>query len=122
MSRTIRKQSGDRYWRDKHRSKYNFKMSNLRSYIKGNYWHMDGEAVPMTHEEIENQIQEDILNHEKKDGHWWSSINANVKWHSNKLVRGANRMELHRVMKDPENYDYNRDHDLRKKGLWWVYD
>lgn len=122
MSRTYRKKSGNRYWRDKHRSKYNFNMINPRRYIKGSFWRLDGEAVPMTHEEIEVEIQEDILKHEKKDGYLWDSISKNVKWHSNKMVRGANRAELHRVMKDPENYDYNRDHDLRKKGLWWVYD
>lgn len=119
MSRTYRKKSGDRYWRNKHRSKFNFSMINPFS---AKYWQMCGEAVPMTHEEIEAEILEGILNNEKKDGHWHDSVNANVKWHSNKMVRSSNRMEIHRVMKDPENYEYNRDHDLRKKGLWWVYD
>lgn len=122
MSRTYRKQSGDRHWRDKHRSKYNFNMINPHRYIKGNFWHMDGEAVPMSWDEVDAEIQEGILSNEKKDGHWWDSINQSVKWHSNKMVRQGNRHELHRVMKDPENYDYNRDHDLRKKGIWWIYD
>ncbi|WYX90405.1 hypothetical protein PTQ24_000130 [Salmonella phage KKP_3822] len=75
---------------------------------------------------LRRRLQENIIRkYEKKDGHWWDSISRTVKWHSNKMVRqgnGGNRRELHRVMKDPENYDYNRDHDLRKRGLWWCYD
>lgn len=124
MSRTLRKQSGNRYWRDKHRSVWNFYMHNYRySRILGKYWHMDGEAIPMSFEEIEAEMQEDILNHEKKDGKWdTTGLKSRIKWHSNMMVRQGNRKELHRVMRDPENYDYNPDHDIRKKGIIWIYD
>ncbi|UUT40804.1 hypothetical protein [Salmonella phage GSP001] len=131
MSRTYRKQSGDRHWRNAHRSTYNFHSTNIRiPYIytdrDGKQWKYyqvrSNEAWAKTWDEIEKEIQENIIRNEKKDGHWWDSVSRNVKWHSNKMVRQGNRRELHRVMKDPENYDYNRDHDLRKRGLWWCYD
>lgn len=114
MSRTLRKQSGNRYWREAHRSKYNFNIAN--------FWHMEREFSVKSWEEVETELRLDIINHEKKDSHYWDSISSNVKWHSNKMVRQRNRSELHKVMRNPYNYDYNRDHDLRKRGLWWVYD
>ncbi|UXD79672.1 hypothetical protein OJNDCHOG_02040 [Klebsiella phage 150049] len=117
MSRTYRKQSGDRHWRDAHRSKFNFTLGYNRRFFA-----LKEPAVPYTREEIEKELQDDIIKYEKKDGYNWDSVSRNVKWHSNKMVRQGNRYELHHVMKDPENYDYNRDHDLRKRGLWWCYD
>ncbi|QFG07661.1 hypothetical protein [Salmonella phage vB_SenS_SB13] len=118
MSRTYRKQSGNRYWRDGHRSKWNYRI-NMCARIR--FCEVE-EFEVLSWDEIDAEIQRGIVNNEKKDGHWWNSISKSVKWHSNKLVRQSNRIELHRVLKDPDNYDYNRDHDLRKKGLWWVYD
>lgn len=118
MSRTVRKQTGNRYWRNAHRSKYNY---NYKKFNYSGYFFNHSEVIPMLWEEVETEMKLDIIKHEKKDGHWHNSINPNVKWHSNKLVRSSNRRELHRVMKDPLNYEYNRSHDIKKKGLWWVY-
>lgn len=117
MSRTLRKQSGDRYWRSAHRSKYNFTRGGLKRFSC-----IRSPVIPMSWDEVEKEMQTDIVNHEKKDGHWMCTINRSVKWHSNMMVRSCNRRELQRVLKDPENYDYNHDHDLRKKGIWWIYD
>ncbi|WCX68746.1 hypothetical protein [Salmonella phage GSW6] len=115
MSRTYRKQSGDQWWKSK--SKYTQEYTFLKE--KG-YW------IRLTYakswDEVEKDMLEATIRNEKKDGHNWDSISQAVKWHSNKMVRQGNRREIHRVMKDPENYDYNRDHDMRKRGLWWVYD
>ncbi|EJO9576005.1 hypothetical protein NU597_003910 [Salmonella enterica] len=115
MSRTYRKQSGDQWWKSK--AKY----TQEYTFLKGSgYW------IRVTYakswDEVEQEMKEATIHNEKKDGYNWDSVSKNVKWHSNKMVRQGNRRELHRVMKDPENYDYNRDHDLRKRGLWWCYD
>lgn len=127
MSRTIRKQSGNRWWKEINRSKSNFHSTYIRTSKMSKYGYAVYASRPirawaMTWEEIEKEAFEATIKNERKDGYWWDSISRNVKWHSNKMVRQGNRKELHRVMKDPENHDYNRDHDLRKKGLWWKYD
>lgn len=119
MSRTLRKQKGDRYWRNAHRSKYNY---NYKKFNYSGYFFNHSEVIPMPWEEIETEMKLDIINNEKKDGHWWIPLKALVKRHSNKFVRASNRRELHRVMKDPENYTYNRAHDFKKKGIVWFYD
>lgn len=115
MSRTYRRQSGDQWWKSKEQ------FSQEYSFLKENgYW------IRVTYakswDDVEQEMKEATIRNEKKDGYNWNSISKNVKWHSNKMVRQGNRQELHRVMKDPENYDYNRDHDMRKRGLWWCYD
>lgn len=115
MSRTYRKQSGDQWWKSK--TKY----TQEYTFHKGSgYW------IRVTYakswDEVEQEMKEATIRNEKKDGYNWDSVSKNVKWHSNKMVRQGNRQELHRVMRDPENYDYNRDHDMRKRGLWWCYD
>lgn len=115
MSRTYRKQSGDQWWKSKEH------FSQEYSFIKENgYWIRVIQAKSW--DDIKKEMKEATIRNEKKDGYNWNSISKNVKWHSNKMVRQGNRQELHRVMKDPENYDYNRDHDMRKRGLWWCYD
>lgn len=106
MSRTIRKQSGDRYWRNSGRTTW--------KYIN-NRWL----RVPSSIEDI----KEDIINNERKENKEYKSfISKAIKWHSNMLVRSRNRIELHKVLQDPENYDYDRSHDLLKRGIWWIYD
>lgn len=115
MSRTYRRQTGDQWWKSKanYTQGYTFlKASDY--YIRVTY--------AKSWDEVEQEMEEATIRNEKKDGYSWNSVSKNVKWHSNKMVRQGNRQELHRVMKDPENYDYNRDHDMRKRGLWWCYD
>lgn len=115
MSRTYRKQSGDQWWKSKEQ------FSQEYSFLKENgYWIRV--ICAKSWDDIKKEMKETTIRNEKKDGYNWNSISKNVKWHSNKMVRQGNRQELHRVMKDPENYDYNRDHDMRKRGLWWCYD
>lgn len=115
MSRTYRKQSGDQWWKSKEH------FSQEYSFFKENgYWIRV--IYAKSWDDVEQEMKEATIRNEKKDGYNWNSISKNVKWHSNKMVRQGNRQELHRVMKDPENYDYNRDHDMRKRGLWWCYD
>lgn len=115
MSRTYRKQSGDQWWKSKEH------FSQEYSFFKEDgYWIRV--IYTKSWDDIKKEMKEATIRNEKKDGYSWNSISKNVKWHSNKMVRQGNRQELHRVMKDPENYDYNRDHDMRKRGLWWCYD
>lgn len=115
MSRTYRRQSGDQWWKSKEQ------FSQEYSFLKENgYWIRV--IYAKSWDDIKKEMTEATIRNEKKDGYNWNSISKNVKWHSNKMVRQGNRQELHRVMKDPENYDYNRDHDMRKRGLWWCYD
>lgn len=115
MSRTYRRQSGDQWWKSKEQfsQEYSFHKEN-------GYWIRV--IYAKSWDDIKKEMKEATIRNEKKDGYNWNSISKNVKWHSNKMVRQGNRQELHRVMKDPENYDYNRDHDMRKRGLWWCYD
>ena len=121
MSRTYRRQSGDQWWRAKEQfsQEFSFELRYIPR-LKGEYWVRVASAKSWN--DTKKEMKEATICNEKKDGYNWSSISKNVKWHSNKMVRQGNRHELHHVMKDPENYDYNRDHDLRKRGLWWVYD
>lgn len=120
MSRTIRCQSGHRWWRDKRRSKYNMSMSYTK-YRNFNFWCIGGEAVPYTAEEIEKEIQDDIIRYEKKGMRSYTPRNGSLKWHSNWFVRARNRAELHKVM-TIEEYEYDNSHDRLKKKLIWNYD
>lgn len=124
MSRTIRKQSGPRWWRDKNRSTYNFTRIEYRLVGEfGNYeMFRSYTARAETYEEIAAEMRKNIIKNELKNGYNSTGMNQAVKWHSNMMVRTSNRRELHKVLRDPENYEYNRDHDLRKRGIWWIYD
>lgn len=120
MSRTIRCQKGHRWWRDKHRSKFNMSMSYTK-YRNKDFWCIGGQAIPYTAKEVEEEIQEGILNYEKKGRTSYTSHTGALKWHSNWFVRARNRTELHKVMRF-EDYEYNPQHDRLKKKLIWDYD
>jgi hypothetical protein len=125
MSRTTRKQSGNRYWRDAHRSTSNWiRMDWQKVFEEGNWqWFVSHKAGAEGWDLIEEDIQKDIIRFERKDGYCsMTGMKSSIKWHSNMMVRSCNKRELQKVLKDPYNYEYNRDHDLRKRGICWFYD
>lgn len=120
MSRTTRRKSGNRWWRDLHRSKWNFTCGGQsRFFFLGSSRIRQLEVD--TPEKVEAEIQGHILNYEKKDGHY-NSRTKSLKWHSTMLVRSSNRMQIRKIMKTGEYDRYDPTHDHLKKKLIWCYD
>lgn len=52
---------------------------------------------------------------------WFHECKRHVKWHTNMMARSRNRAEIHKIMQDPDNYEYNFDYRFTKM-IWWIYD
>ncbi|QFR57652.1 hypothetical protein CPT_Slocum_072 [Serratia phage Slocum] len=122
MSRTIRKQSGNRWWRDLHRCNFNYEATEWFTYHShdGWSWEISCNRKAKSWEQIDSEMKEYILNYEIK-GKYNRHYKKALKWHSRKFIRQACRSELTKVMKDPE-YEYNQEADTLVKKLIWVYD
>lgn len=123
MSRTLRKQTGYRWWREAPRSNNNFDAEWERYCSKEGWsWFISVNRGPKSWDDIQAEMEENIILYERKEGDN-SRVRSRegLKWHSKRFIRQAARRELSKVKKDPD-YEYNQQADTLVKKLIWVYD
>lgn len=111
MSRTYRRKSGSKWWRDKD-------FTHIRN--------IDGKWIDNpSEEEIEWYKKYMISVYEGRDYECHSGYSKKlVKWHGNLLRRTCKREQAYKIImsKDFNEVDYDNTKELLIKGLRWMYD